>query len=54
MEDNKIKAILEWSTSTNVKEVRSFLELANFYCHFIKDFSVVVRPLNNLTKKDKA
>ena len=54
MEDNKVKAILKWSTSTNVKEVRFLLGLANFYHWFIEDFFMIARSLNNLTKKDKA
>ena len=31
MDQEKVKAILEWPESKTVKEVRSFLELANFY-----------------------
>ena len=32
MDDSKVKAILEWPKPKNIKEVRSFLGLANFYC----------------------
>ena len=35
-----------------VKEVRSFLEHADFYCRFIKDFSKIAKPLSNLLAKD--
>ena len=35
-----------------VKEVRSFLRLANFYQRFIKDYAKVARPLHDLTKKE--
>ena len=31
MENNKIKAVKEWSTPTKVKEIESFLGFANFY-----------------------
>uniref|UniRef100_A0A0W0FD02 Reverse transcriptase/retrotransposon-derived protein RNase H-like domain-containing protein n=1 Tax=Moniliophthora roreri TaxID=221103 RepID=A0A0W0FD02_MONRR len=34
------------------KRVVSFLGFANFYWRFIKDFSKIARPLNDLTKKD--
>ena len=36
----------------NVKGVRSFLGLANFYQRFIQDYVQVTRPLNDLLKKD--
>ena len=54
MNDNKVKAILEWPTPKTVCGVRNFLGLANFYRRFIKDYAQVARPLNNLTKKDQA
>ena len=31
MNDSKVKAILKWPKLKNVKRVRSFLGLANFY-----------------------
>jgi len=31
MENNKVKAVKEWSTPTKIKEVESFLGFANFY-----------------------
>ena len=52
MDQEKVKAILDWPASSNVKEVRSFLGLANFYQRFIQDYAQVVRFLNDLLKKD--
>ena len=51
MEDEKIKAILEWKEPTKLKEVESFIGFANFYHHFIKNFSHIIRPLNELKGK---
>jgi len=51
MEDEKIKAILEWKEPTKLKEVESFIGFANFYCCFIKNFSHIARPLNKLKGK---
>jgi len=51
METDKINAVKEWKTPTKIKEVESFLEFANFYKQFIKNFSHMVKLLNEL--KDK-
>ena len=53
MDQEKVKAILEWPEPKTVKGVRSFLGLANFYRRFIKDYAKVARPLHDLTKKEK-
>ena len=49
----KLQGILKWPTPKTVKEVRSFLGFGNFYRRFIKDFSHLAHPLNDLLKKDK-
>jgi hypothetical protein len=36
---------------TNVSEVRQILGLGSYYCRFIRDFSLLVKPLTELTKK---
>ena len=36
----------------NVKHVQSFLSFANFYRRFILNYSMICRPLTELTKKD--
>jgi hypothetical protein len=48
----KVQAVTDWPTPWNLKGVRGFLEFANFYCCFIKEFVRIVQPLNDLTKKD--
>ncbi|KAL2252041.1 UNVERIFIED_CONTAM: Retrovirus-related Pol polyprotein from transposon [Sesamum indicum] len=48
----KVKAILEWEPPKNVTEVRSFLGLAGYYRRFVKDFSIIAKPLTNLLKKN--
>ena len=53
MDQTQVKAILEWPEPKNVKGVRSFLGLANFYRRFIKDYARVARPLHDLTKKEE-
>ena len=53
IEQEKIKAVKEWKTPTRVKDIKSFLEFANFYQQFIYNFSHIVRPLNELKGKKK-
>jgi hypothetical protein len=52
MDPGKVSAVRDWTTPTTLKEVRAFIGFSNFYRRFIKDFSSIVRPLHDLTKKD--
>ena len=54
MDQEKVKAVFNWPAPSNVKGVRSFFGLANFYQRFIQDYAQVMRPLNDLLKKDVA
>ena len=53
MENDKIKVVKEWKTPMKIKEVESFLGFANFYQHFIKNFSHMAKPLNKLKGKNE-
>jgi len=53
MKEEKVKAIKEWKTPTKVKEIKSFLGFTNFYQRFIKDFSHIAVPLNQLKGKEE-
>jgi len=39
MEAEKVDGVLSWPQPKNVKDVRKFLGLANYYRRFIKDFA---------------
>jgi len=52
MEKEKMDGVLSWPEPKNVKNVRKFLGLTNYYRRFIKDFARVARPMNTLTRKD--
>ncbi|KAD6119077.1 hypothetical protein E3N88_10348 [Mikania micrantha] len=48
----KIETISKLPPPTNVRAVRSFLGHARFYRRFIKDFSMITRPMTRLLDKD--
>jgi hypothetical protein len=52
MDPVKLSGIRDWPTPTSVKQVWGFIGFANFYRWFIKKFSELVLPLNNLLRKD--
>jgi len=52
MEKEKVDRVLSWPKPKNIKDIRKFLGLANYYRRFIKDFARIARPMNMLTRKD--
>jgi len=50
MEEDKVAGVLNWSVPKTVRDVRKFLDLANYYRRFVKDFAKLARPLNDLTR----
>ena len=48
----KLHVVHEWETPTSVKDIRSFLGFANYYCRFVSSYARIVAPLTMLTKKD--
>ena len=47
---DKVGAIQRWPIPRSVRDVRSFLGLANFYRRFVRDYSKLAMPLTELTK----
>jgi hypothetical protein len=53
MDPSKVEAILEWPTTTNVSEVRSFMVLVGYYRQFVEGFLKIENPITELQKKNK-
>jgi hypothetical protein len=51
VDEAKIEAIKCWSISATLTQLRSFFCLAGFYRRFVRDFSTIATPLNDLMKK---
>src|SRR5437016_1370401 len=49
----KIEKVKDLKIPTTVREVRSILGLCSYYRKFVKDFSKIAKPLNELLKKNK-
>jgi hypothetical protein len=48
VDPTKVQEVLDRKAPTSVHEVRSFLGLAGYYCHFIPDFSKIAKPMTRL------
>ena len=54
MDPAKVQIVLEWHTPRSLGYVQCFLGFANFYRKFIQDYSNLILPLTQLTKKGQS
>jgi transposase InsO family protein len=54
VDPEKVAAVATWKEPTTVKGVQSFLGFCNFYRRFVREYSRIAKPLNNLTCKDNS
>lgn len=59
MQEDKIKAIQDWESpdkgetdTKRTQRLQQYLGFGNFYWRFINNYSGIVKPLTNLTRKD--
>lgn len=51
-EEGKTEAIRTWPTPTDPTKARKWLSFAGFYRRFIPEFSKLMKPITDLTRKD--
>ena len=47
----KVQVVMDWPTPNTVKELQSFMGLANYFRKFILGYSTLMAPLTALTSK---
>jgi hypothetical protein len=51
MDPEKITTVQQWEALRKIKDICAFLAFANFYHHFVWNYSKIVQPLTLLTRK---
>jgi len=51
--EGKVKAVRDWPTPTDTRQLKNVLGLASYYRRFVRGFSCVAAPLFRLLQKDK-
>ncbi len=50
MDEQKVRAVVNWPQPTTLKELQRFLGFANFYRRFIRNFSTIAAPMTSMIK----
>jgi len=53
IEEEKVKAVLDWLVSKSVKNIQKYLGLTNYYRRFVEDSAKIERLLYKLTRKEQ-
>ena len=51
LEDTKVTDVWNWPVPMNLKALKGFIGFCNFYCWFLKNFSLIAQLLHELDKK---
>ncbi|KAI4904404.1 hypothetical protein NFI96_007328 [Prochilodus magdalenae] len=50
--EEKVRAVKDWPTPSNLRGLKSFIGLASYYRRFVRGFSCIAAPLFHLQRKD--
>ncbi|KAI3360379.1 hypothetical protein L3Q82_002247 [Scortum barcoo] len=50
--EEKVQAVRDWLTPTNLRELKSFIGLASYYRWFLRGFSCIAAPLFRMQQKN--
>jgi hypothetical protein len=51
VDPSKVQEVMDWKPPKSVHQIRSFLDLVEYYHRFIPDFSRIAKPMTELLKK---
>lgn len=51
VDPKKIQALQDWPKPKNLKSLRGFVGLAEYYRKFVHNYGSIARPLTNILKK---
>jgi hypothetical protein len=51
--EEMVRAVTDWPTPSDQKQLKSFLGLASYYRRFVQGFSGTATPLYQLLQKDR-
>jgi hypothetical protein len=52
VDPSKVQEVLDWKSPRSVTQIRSFLELAEYYHRFIPNFFKIAKPMTKLLEKE--
>jgi hypothetical protein len=52
VDPKKVAAILDWKAPKDVRRIKSFIGMVDYYQRFIEGFSKIVRPMTTLLEKN--
>ena len=53
IEEEKVKAVLDWLVSKSVKNIQKYLGLTSYYRRFVENPTKIERLLHMLTRKEQ-